>query len=312
MLIKQKRINSLRHFSLLEKESTFRLIVNNVERFPEKLIEFGFKSDSKAGTKILPAVVNRYALKNAEQYTTINRSLPKEDYYQTVYWTRTEWAGRGETREVTEFTDIKRQRYHRDFHLPFSVEFTLSEDNGNKFICSDEIILTDDNSDKIINTVNLLLLFFGECEITSNQIASNSKVIYVSWDILPAGKYPWSKVKSDIETIIENRNTTQQHMMLRNCEAINNLGPDFVAYGRAGFKGYAVFGFTKKNLYILESVIPNNATYIFENDWEELSKLSKAEILNFKLHKARIVHNANWEKEFEKIVEELKWEKISM
>jgi len=305
MLIKQTRINSLRHFSSLEKGSTFRLVVNNVERFPEKFIEFGFEFNSKAGTKILPAVVNRYALRNAEQYTTINRSLPKEDYYQTVYWTRTEWAGRGETREVTEFRDIKRQRYHRDFHLPFSVEFILCEENGAKLICSDEMILSNENEDKIINTVNMLLQLFGECEIKSDQLASNSKIMYLSWDILPAGRYPWSKVKADIETIIVSRNTTQQHMMLRSCESINNLGPDFVAYGRAGFKGYAVFGFTQKNLYILESAIPNNATYIFENDWEELSKLSKAEILNFKLHKARIVHNANWEKEFDKIVEEL-------
>jgi hypothetical protein len=121
---------------------------------------------------------------------------------------------------------------------------------------------------------------------------------------LPPGKYPWSKVKTDIEEIISNRNITQQHMMLRSCESINNLGPDFVAYGRAGFKGYAVFGFVQKNLYILESVIPNNATYVFEKNWEELSKLSKAEILDSSLHKARIVHNANWKNEFDKMIGE--------
>lgn len=304
MLIKQTRINSLKHFSLLKEEATFMLVVNNVERFPEKVVKFGFDPELKADTKILPATLNRYAFKNAEQYATINRSLPKEDYYQTVYWTRTEWAGRGETREVTEFNDIKRQRYHRDFHLPFSVEFTLYEDKGSKFICSDEMVFSNGNKDKIINTVNMLLGIFGECEIVSEQISSKSKTIHLSWDILPPGKYPWSKVKADIEEIIANRNVTQQHMMLRSCESINNLGPDFVAYGRAGFKGYAVFGFVHKNLYILESVIPNNATYIFEKDWEELSKLSKAEILDFKLHKARIVHNSNWKNEFDKMIGE--------
>lgn len=304
MLIKQSRINSLKHFSVIKEEAPFMLVVNNVERFLEKVVKFGFGSDLRPGSKILPATFNRYALKNAEQYVTINRSLPKEDYYQTVYWTRNEWAGRGETREVTGFTDIKRQRYHRDFHLPYSVECTLYEENGVKSICSDKMIFSNQNKDKIINTVNMLLGLFGECEIISDQVALKGKPIHLSWDILPPGKYLWSKVKADIGEIITNRNITQQHMMLRSCESINNLGPDFVAYGRAGFKGYAVFGFVHKNLYILESVIPNNATYIFEKDWEELSKLSKAEILDFKLHKARIVHNSNWKKEFNKVMGE--------
>ena len=91
--------------------------------------------------------------------------------------------------------------------------------------------------------------------------------------------------------------------MLRNCEAIYAEHPDFVAYGRSGFKGYAVFGFTERNLYILESVMPNNATYVLENDWETISQLSKAEILSQELHKARIVHSENWQKNFDKIME---------
>lgn len=67
--------------------------------------------------------------------------------------------------------------------------------------------------------------------------------------------------------------------MLRNCEAIYAKQPDFVVYGRSGFKGYVVFGFTRRNLYILEGVVPNNTTYVSENDWEEISQLSKAEAI---------------------------------
>ena len=91
--------------------------------------------------------------------------------------------------------------------------------------------------------------------------------------------------------------------MLRNCEAIHKAAPDFVAYGRAGFKGYAVFGFISKNIYVLESVFPNNATYILSGDWENISKLSKAEILSHNLHEARIIHTANWEKQLNEIME---------
>lgn len=93
---------------------------------------------------------------------------------------------------------------------------------------------------------------------------------------------------------------TQKQMMLRNCNLINECNPDFIAYGRSGFRGYIVFGFCKKNLFILESIFPNNATYIFESDWEGLSKLTKSEILNHNLQKGRLIHNANWPTEFEK------------
>ena len=91
--------------------------------------------------------------------------------------------------------------------------------------------------------------------------------------------------------------------MLRNCESIYARNPDFVAYGRSGFRGYAVFGFTSRNLYILESAVPNNATYVLQNDWESISQLSKAEILSQELHRARIIHSTNWQKNFDEIME---------
>ena len=55
-----------------------------------------------------------------------------------------------------------------------------------------------------------------------------------------------------------------------------------------------VFGFPKKGIYLLESVHLGNATYIFGDDWEKLSKLSKKEILDENLHKDRIVHRKLW------------------
>ena len=38
-----------------------------------------------------------------------------------------------------------------------------------------------------------------------------------------------------------------------------------------------------------------NATYVFEENWEELSKLTKAEIIRGKLQKDRIIHRENWD-----------------
>ena len=70
-----------------------------------------------------------------------------------------------------------------------------------------------------------------------------------------------------------------------------------IAQGRGGFSGYIVFGFPRKNLYVLESLYYGNATYVFRENWEKLSQLSKAVILSGNLQTARIVHQPGWEKE---------------
>ena len=55
---------------------------------------------------------------------------------------------------------------------------------------------------------------------------------------------------------------------------------------------------------MLESVYTNNATYVFGADWELLSKLTKAEILNAELHDARLIHNDNWKQNIDALMEE--------
>ncbi len=64
--------------------------------------------------------------------------------------------------------------------------------------------------------------------------------------------------------------------------------------GRAGFDGYVIFGFPQKNLFVLENVHSDNATYVFEEDWAELSQMTKAQILSHDLHKDRLIHRRGW------------------
>lgn len=303
MLIKQTRIHSCSYFASAVPGTPISVRVDDVGRFESQLRSFGFQETDKSGTSILPCGVNRYAKKNAEPFFTIDKSLPKEDYTQTVYWTRYEWAGRGQVNPVTDFSYIKKQRYHRDYFEPYSVYFTLVADGDKKFIVSDEIPYADANHEKLLNTVNMLLAVFGECTVDFAEQDNKTKRVVVNWDILPQGEYPWSYVRETLGSLAKEHTKTQTELMLRNCESIHARKPDFVAYGRAGFRGYAVFGFTSKNLYILESAFPNNATYVLQNDWETISQLSKAEILSQELHKARIVHSESWQKKFDAIME---------
>lgn len=304
ILIKQTRINSCNHFASAIPNAPIYIRVEDVGRFEGKMETFGFQKTDQNGTTILPCSVNRYAKKNAEPYFTIDKSLPKEDYTQTVYWTRYEWAGKGQLNPVTDFSYIKKQRYHRDYFEPYSVYFTLVADGDKSYIVSEAIPYITENHEKLLNTVNMLLGMFGECTVDFSEQESQTKRIFVNWDILPKGKYPWSTVRETLGNLTKGNTKTQAELMLRNCELIYARNPDFVAYGRAGFKGYAVFGFTSRDLYILESAIPNNATYVLQNNWETISQLSKAEILSQELHKARIIHSASWQKNFNEMMED--------
>ncbi len=303
ILIKKTRTNSCSYFAAALPDTPIRVRIEDVGRFDGKLRSFGFKESDKNGTSILPCSVNRYAKRNAEPFFTIDKSLPLEDYTQTVYWTRYEWAGKDQLNPVTDFSYINRKRYHRDYFAPYSVYFTLVKDGDKIQIVSDDIPYTEENQNKLLNTVNMLLGLFGECTVDFAEQESKVKRVRVNWDILPRGEYPWINVRDTLSNLTKGHTKTQTEMMLRNCEAIYAKQPDFVAYGRSGFKGYAVFGFTSKNLYILESALPNNATYILENDWETISQLSKAEILSQELHKARIIHSQNWQKNFDEMME---------
>lgn len=302
MIIKKSRINSCSYFATAIPNSPVHIRVDDVGRFESQMQAFGFQRTDEIGTTILPSGINCYTKKNSEPFYVIDKSLPKEEYTQTVYWTRHEWAGRGQTNPVTDFSYISRKRYHRDYFAPYGVCFTLEEYNEKQSIVSEPIIYTEENYDKLLNTVNMVLSVFGECKIEFSQKESGIKRTVVNWDILPPGKHPWKTVKETLRNAAKGQTKTRTEMLIRNCESIYEKEPDFVAYGRAGFRGYAVFGFTNKNLYVLESALPNNATYILQNDWESISQLTKAEILSKELHKSRIVHAENWQKNFDEIL----------
>lgn len=63
--------------------------------------------------------------------------------------------------------------------------------------------------------------------------------------------------------------------------------PDFMAVGLGGFSEYIVFGFTGRNRYVFESPESGNATYIFRNEWEAVSQLTKRQILQEQLQETR-------------------------
>ncbi|MHB9131508.1 MAG: hypothetical protein ACYDBB_10520 [Armatimonadota bacterium] len=53
-------------------------------------------------------------------------------------------------------------------------------------------------------------------------------------------------------------------------------------------------GYLSKGLFVLECTTYGNATYVFDRDWETLSQMTKADILNNAYQKDWIIHQAHW------------------
>ena len=114
---------------------------------------------------------------------------------------------------------------------------------------------------------------------------------------------PWEQLKEPLMDLLDKTAVESREDSLNRFEFINSFSPDFVATGNGGFNDYVVFGFTDKNLYVLENSFAGNATYIFSSDWQTLSQLTKAEILEENLQEFRLIHKKNWKRSVREILQ---------
>lgn len=93
----------------------------------------GFSSELKPGETVLPSPkMVPVSRRNAEGSYIIHKDQPMETAYRTVEWTWKQWAGRGETVEVSDFVDVPYKRYPRTFVPPYGI--IIIEGSVNYFV----------------------------------------------------------------------------------------------------------------------------------------------------------------------------------
>jgi len=110
-----------------------------------------------------------------------------------------------------------------------------------------------------------------------------------NWEILPEGTRPWQELWPLLAEHIVDFEGSKNAAFRARLDVVNSFGSNFAAVGRAGFRGYVVFGFPGKGLTVCESMYRHNATYVFGEDWEHLTRRTKTEVLDAHLHKHRIL-----------------------
>lgn len=247
------------------------------------------------GIDFLPSKIGKFSTINADGLVIIRKDLPKEKFYQDLSYTWKEWHGR----EQVEFSGTRgyeRFRFQRNrLDAPNTKVTTINIENSIWLL-----IKCVPNEENLLHKLNLALEVFGEFSIAldakDGPIILPTKVKFVEWLILRSGILTEEEIKEKIENTISIKiKKTQRPIILQRLEYIRSKKPDEIAIGSAGYQGYVVYNFYKLGISILESEYPDNATYIFDsNNWEDLSKLSKTEILKGNLAKQRIFHDKDW------------------
>lgn len=299
MFVRKKRINSIHRYidnKDIDNVKQLRVKIDGISK--EKAINIGFSNELETGEMVIPTSIGPITHFNIYGKEIINKKEKEDRHIYRPYHIK-DWHGQYHDGIAHEI----RRCYKRDYIIPYEIELIITEQRGNKYIVSNEV---SNDLNKLKHIMNLMLEIFGEFEIVYKEESINyGKIKRLNWDILPRGKYPWEKLYPYIKNNLDNMQETKAKIAKDNIETITKYNPSFVAIGRSGFLGYLIYGFNKENKVILESMEINNATYVLNENWENISKLTKAEILKNNLHEKRVIHNKKWNKEIEKIIKEM-------
>jgi hypothetical protein len=139
---------------------------------------------------------------------------------------------------------------------------------------------------RIIRSVRAEFAAFKE-----RQRAMTPSKLY--WRLLPSGEPPFPKLLEYYE--IRQRANPGVVYDITRLRAVHSLLPTRIYVGADEFDGYVVFLFSVPSYAVLECPLRGNAIYVIRRDWQQLSKLTKSELLERHSDDiVRIVHSGDW------------------
>ena len=259
-------------------------------------------SEVTDGQMIYPSPINGImSERNSVGEFVPQKDKPKETAYRSQSWELTDYGGYSHS--GTSYVPYK--RYPRIFIEPKELKLLISPDTKGKktLIIAQVFTNVEDKYLDIIFGANLLLEIFKKVETflidVKENFSNTRKIEPVNWEILPKGKKIWESFNSKMT---EKLSPSEQYLINDRFEYIENFKPDKVRQGIGGYNGYLIFEFTEKNLFIFDSILYGEAMYIFKDNWEQVSQLTKKEIIQEGLAEERIIHNKYWRAKLNKYI----------
>jgi len=288
-----KSIRSINRVKDLSQGAKSVLFVKRLDEIsPETLRNLGFSEEPVVGDHLVPAPIGKVTFYNANGGERKRTDLPKVKRTIDGYRTWKDWHGQEHSGHQSRTIDA----YPVETIPAPETELSILEIDNIGYVASPEVDLEATESLDPVHVANLMLECFQEVQLanaaTEELVAPKLRQLH--WQVLPPGKYPWDRARSAMRSSLARLAPKSREAIEYRMKVLSGLNPDFLAVGSGGFGGYYVYGYTDRNLYVLESVYLDNATYVFADEWEAFSKLTKAEILNEEMHHDRIIHNGRW------------------
>lgn len=272
---------------MIERLPEFRLISPPLTT--QMAIKVGFAGVPDVGDSILPIASGPATSFNARGKEIVRRDLPMETRSRMINTSWQDWHG--QTHYGIQTRDY--EAYPREL-IPPPEEFLTCMRKDSHVAAASRIVSRDEDEADIVNILNVFLECFPSFEIVRPDLTVPTEIRKLHWKILPQGQYPFERARQALNDYLQRFSDDDRATATERIRAITHHSPDFVAVGVGGFSDYVVFGFTERRRYVLESPNTGNATYIFRDEWEAISHLSKREILQGNLQENRIVHNTRW------------------
>lgn len=292
--IEQTRISRLgAHLLGVPRGAVVTPALGNLRRHGARLREIGFPATLELGQVLLPAVVGPRSRFNADGEDRPRRDRPKEVVPSLTAMPR---GRRGPTAGEDGIRARGYARYPRTRIPAPNVELRVGQRARGDLVVATEAFRRGEQDERLMHAINLLLEIFGECLLLREDLAPASaapgpgKVL--NWEVLPGIRTDLCEPFAPVMGVLSPAERAVAQYRLRR---IIELGPDFVAVGRGGYRGCGAFGFGDRGRFVIESAYHDNATHVTSRNWDDLSRHAKSDLLAGLPGDRSIVHSRGWE-----------------
>ena len=239
-----------------------------------------------------------YARRNLDGYDIVHRDRPKET--KTVWW-RTPNFGDPDKGYHDNYRDY--EAYQRTHVAPREWEFAASiiREIGDKVLVKISVdVILDRNAanfnDDLFFALNLLQESFRDSHVFAFDTTDEefARMTVVGWEIFPEGSL--QRAITRVTGQVKNVTPEKKQRIEQRAIFIGSLKPKEYIVGTGMNRRYFGAKF-KDDLVVFENIEYGNALYVLFGNWEELSQMSRIDILqrpesDFK----RFSHKKGWEK----------------
>ncbi|MDP6633374.1 MAG: hypothetical protein QGG42_00565 [Phycisphaerae bacterium] len=254
-----------------------------------------------------PCDRGKYSRRNVEGWEEVRRDLPMETHHHPV-----ETPNWGDSYNGTHTVWLPSQAYPKDFHpareLEIILKFANTEPTEETFVLmarvAEVLIPSATSFDvQLLEDLNILQENLGACGVEPADLSIDeyARTLHLSWDILPPGSR-----EEALQCLFKEGKATQQQQdtAASRYDFFQSMNPRKIIVGSSGFRRY--FGaLLEDDLVVFENIRYGNAVYIMYENWEELGRQSRIELLTGRLRDQfdRVIHKDGWETKVRLLVE---------